>query len=40
VGINRNYIGMIERGENSPTLSMLERLAKAHNVKSTRFFDE
>ena len=27
--VNRNYIGMIERGENSPTVDMIERIAKA-----------
>jgi len=25
MGINRNYLGMIERRENSPTVDMLER---------------
>jgi transcriptional regulator with XRE-family HTH domain len=40
VGINRNYVGMIERQENSPTVAMLERLAKALNVKAARFFEE
>lgn len=29
VGINRNYVGMIERRENSPTIDMIERIAKA-----------
>lgn len=27
-GINRNYVGMIERQENSPTIDMIERLAR------------
>lgn len=31
-GINRNYTGMIERGERSPTVEMLEKLAKALDV--------
>ena len=31
-GINRNYIGMIERQENSPTIEMIERLSKALDV--------
>jgi transcriptional regulator with XRE-family HTH domain len=32
VGINRNYVGMIEREENSPTIEMIERLAKVLQV--------
>jgi len=32
VGINRNYVGMIERGENSPTVAMIERLSKALKI--------
>jgi len=32
VGINRNYVGMIERRENSPTIDMIERLAKALDI--------
>ena len=32
VGINRNYVGMIERRENSPTVAMVERLAEALQV--------
>lgn len=32
VGINRNYVGMIERMENSPTVQMLERLAQALEI--------
>ena len=31
-GVNRNYVGMIERRENSPTIDMIERLASALNV--------
>lgn len=26
-GVNRNYIGMLEREENSPTIDMLEKIA-------------
>ena len=26
-GVNRNYVGKIERGENSPTVEMLEKIA-------------
>jgi len=31
-GVNRNYVGMIEREENSPTVEMLERLCKALDI--------
>jgi transcriptional regulator with XRE-family HTH domain len=40
VNINRNYIGMIERQENSPTVSMVERIARALNIEPTRLFEE
>ena len=32
-GLNRNYIGMIEREENAPTVDTLEELAKALKVQ-------
>jgi len=38
VGINRNYVGMIERGENSPTVAMIERLARALKVDPITLF--
>jgi transcriptional regulator with XRE-family HTH domain len=31
-GLNRNYVGMIEREENAPTVDTLEDLAKALDV--------
>jgi transcriptional regulator with XRE-family HTH domain len=31
-GFDRNYVGMLERCENSPTVDTLERLAQALNV--------
>lgn len=31
-GINRNYTGMIERGERSPTVDILEKLANALEI--------
>jgi transcriptional regulator with XRE-family HTH domain len=31
-GINRNYTGMIEREQRSPTVDMLEKLAKALEI--------
>jgi transcriptional regulator with XRE-family HTH domain len=40
VGISRNYVGMIERQENSPTVVMIERLAKALKVDPVQFFEE
>ena len=36
-GINRNYTGMIERGERSPTVDMLEKLAKALKIDPVAF---
>jgi transcriptional regulator with XRE-family HTH domain len=32
-GINRNYVGQIEREEKSPTADMIEKLADAMDVK-------
>jgi transcriptional regulator with XRE-family HTH domain len=32
-GINRNYTGMIEREQRSPTVDVLEKLAKALQVE-------
>jgi transcriptional regulator with XRE-family HTH domain len=40
IRINRNYIGMIERQENSPTVAMLERIARALGIEPARLFDE
>lgn len=37
--INRNYVGMIERRENSPTVDMLEKLAKAFNIPATSLLE-
>lgn len=31
-GLNRNYVGMIEREENAPTVDILERLAEVLQV--------
>lgn len=38
VGINRNYVGMIERRENSPTVDMVERLALALEIDPVDIF--
>ena len=34
-GLNRNYVGMIEREENAPTVDILERLAEVLQVDAT-----
>lgn len=39
-GLNRNYIGMIERQENAATLDTLEELAKALQVDPVRFIEQ
>jgi len=40
IRITRNYVGMIERQENSPTVAILERIAKALGIDPARLFDE
>lgn len=35
--LNRNYVGMIEREENSPTVDTLEALAKVLKVEPEEF---
>jgi transcriptional regulator with XRE-family HTH domain len=37
-GINRNYVGQIEREEKSPTVDILEKLAIALEVCAVDFF--
>jgi transcriptional regulator with XRE-family HTH domain len=37
-GINRNYVGMIERGENAATVDTIEVLAKALSVDAAELF--
>ena len=39
-GLNRNYVGMIEREENSPTVDALEQLSEALNIEPVIFFRE
>lgn len=39
-GLNRNYIGMIEREENSPTVDALEEISKALNIDPVVLFQE
>jgi transcriptional regulator with XRE-family HTH domain len=37
-GINRNYVGQIEREEKSPTIDLLEKLILALDVKPEDLF--
>ena len=37
-GINRNYVGQIEREEKSPTVDILDKLAIALEVNAVDFF--
>jgi transcriptional regulator with XRE-family HTH domain len=37
-GLNRNYIGMIEREENSPTVDALDLICKALSVDPVLLF--
>ncbi len=37
-GINRNYVGMLEREENAATVDMLEKLADVLEVDPIEFF--
>lgn len=39
-GINRNYVGQIERKEKSPTVDILEKLAIALEAKAIDLFKE
>jgi transcriptional regulator with XRE-family HTH domain len=36
-GLNRNYVGMVEREENAPTVDTLEVLAQALQVEPEQF---
>lgn len=38
-GLNRNYVGMIEREENAATVDVLERLAEALGVRAPDLLD-
>lgn len=37
-GVYRNYIGMLERAENAPTVDVLEKLAAVLQVDPAAFF--
>jgi transcriptional regulator with XRE-family HTH domain len=39
-GLNRNYVGMIERQENAATVDTLEELAKALQVEPVRLLEQ
>jgi transcriptional regulator with XRE-family HTH domain len=39
-GVTRNYVGMIERRESSPSIDVIEKLAKALGVHPMTLFDE
>lgn len=39
-GLNRNYVGMIEREENSPTVVTLEKLAAVLEIEPKLLFDD
>jgi transcriptional regulator with XRE-family HTH domain len=39
-GLNRNYIGMIEREENAPTVDALEQIAGALGIDPVALFHE
>ncbi len=38
-GLNRNYVGMIEREENAATVDILEQLAEALQVDPVRLIE-
>lgn len=38
--LNRNYIGMIEREENSPTVDALEQIADALGIDPVALFNQ
>lgn len=38
-GIHRTYIGTIERGEKSPTLTTIEKLAKGLNIPLEKLWE-
>lgn len=39
-GVHRTYIGALERGEKSPTLNTVEKIANGLNVPITLLFDD
>jgi transcriptional regulator with XRE-family HTH domain len=39
-GLNRNYIGMIEREENSPTVDALDQISNALGIDPVTLFQD
>ena len=39
-GLNRNYVGMIERQENAATVDTLEALAEALQIKAAQLLEQ
>jgi transcriptional regulator with XRE-family HTH domain len=39
VGVDRSYVGFLERGEKNPTLNTLIKIAKALNVNLSALFE-
>ncbi|WP_018316673.1 helix-turn-helix domain-containing protein [Bradyrhizobium sp. WSM2793] len=39
-GLNRNYIGMIEREENSPTVDALDQISNALGIDPVTFLQD
>ncbi|HEY0525188.1 MAG TPA: helix-turn-helix transcriptional regulator, partial [Stellaceae bacterium] len=40
VGVSRNYIGMIERQGNSPTIAVIEKIAAAFEITPAELLKE
>jgi len=40
VGVDRSYMGFLERGEKNPTLKNLIRIAKAFDITLSKLFDK
>lgn len=39
VGVDRSYMGFIERGERNPTLDKIEKIARALGVSMKKLFE-
>jgi transcriptional regulator with XRE-family HTH domain len=39
IGVDRSYMGFVERGEKNPTLDKIEKLAKALKTSPKELFD-
>lgn len=38
-GVDRTYVGVVERGEKSPTLNTIEKIAKALGIPMSELFN-